>query len=52
MAVGINNVMKWKDDDHLDGSTSATTEFEDLFEDEDNEVTEASAENEEDDWDL
>jgi len=52
VAVGINNVMKWKDDDHLDGSTSATTEFEDLFEDEDNEVTEASAENEEDDWDL
>ena len=56
VAVGINNVMKWKDDEHLDGSTSATTEFEDLFEGDtdldDIESSPESAVDEDDDWDV
>lgn len=30
IACGLNNIMKWKDDDHLGGRTSASSDFGDL----------------------
>ena len=30
VACGLNNLMKWKDDDHLGGRVSAEADFEDV----------------------
>lgn len=54
VALALNNVMKWKDDDRLDGGMSVSDEFEDEF---DNEFSNDSSKSDDsmdddDDWDL
>lgn len=44
IAFALNNVMKWKDDDRLDGSVDASDEFADLIKEDDDEIDFGDAE--------